>query len=149
MADDTSKSRSGNPFGWPDFDLAKMLENYRVPGLDVGAMLEREQRNLQAFQQASETMAEGWRKLAERQGEIFRESMDQWRQAVERGLSGGQIDPEQQADMMRKGFEQALANMRELADMANQSQAAAYDIVRKRMEESVGEYFGSGDPQKE
>jgi phasin family protein len=41
------------------------------------------------------------------------------------------------ADLAKGGFEKALANMRELAEMATQSQKEACDVVLKRIEENV------------
>ena len=41
------------------------------------------------------------------------------------------------ADLAKEGFEKALANMRELAEMATKSQKEAFEVVRKRIEENV------------
>ena len=41
------------------------------------------------------------------------------------------------ADLAKEGFEKALANMRELAEITTQSQKEAFDVVRKRIEENV------------
>ena len=40
-------------------------------------------------------------------------------------------------DLAKEGFEKALANMRELAEITTQSQKEAFDVVRKRIEENV------------
>jgi phasin family protein len=49
----------------------------------------------------------------------------------------GQEDPKKRADLAKEGFEKALANMRELAEITTQSQKEAFDVVRKRIEENV------------
>ena len=41
------------------------------------------------------------------------------------------------ADLAQEGFEKALANTRELAEITTQSQKEAFDVVRKRIEENV------------
>ncbi len=41
------------------------------------------------------------------------------------------------ADLAKEGFEKALANMRELAEITTQSQKEAFDVVRRRIEENV------------
>src|SRR6266404_1802907 len=43
----------------------------------------------------------------------------------------------ERADLAKEGFEKALTNMRELAEMATKSQKEAFDVVRKRIEENV------------
>jgi phasin family protein len=40
-------------------------------------------------------------------------------------------------DLAKQGFEKALSNMRELAEMATKSQKDAFDVVRKRYEENM------------
>ena len=49
----------------------------------------------------------------------------------------GQEDAKKKrADLAKEGFEKALANMRELAEMTTQSQKEAFDVVR-RIEENM------------
>jgi phasin family protein len=67
-----------------------------------------------------------------RQTEILQESM---KQAV---ADAQQEDAmKKRADLVRKAFERALANVRELADMAAKSQKQAFEVARKRFEENV------------
>jgi phasin family protein len=49
----------------------------------------------------------------------------------------GQEAAKKRADLAKEGFEKALADMRELAEMATKSQKEAFDVVRKRIEENV------------
>ena len=50
----------------------------------------------------------------------------------------GQEDvKKKRTDLAKEGFEKALANMRELAEITTQSQKEAFDVVRKRIEENV------------
>jgi phasin family protein len=50
----------------------------------------------------------------------------------------GQEDAKKKrADVAKEGFEKALANMRELAEMTTRSQKEAFDVVRKRIEENM------------
>jgi phasin family protein len=44
-----------------------------------------------------------------------------------------------QAELARKAFEQALANMRELAEMVSKSNTEAFAIINKRVTESLQE----------
>ena len=41
------------------------------------------------------------------------------------------------ADLARKAFERALADMRELAEIAAKTQKEAFEVIRKRFEENV------------
>ena len=52
-------------------------------------------------------------------------------------VEAGQEAAKKRADLAKEGFEKALANMRELAEITTQSQKEAFDVVRKRIEENV------------
>jgi phasin family protein len=52
-------------------------------------------------------------------------------------VAGQEDAVEKRADLAKGGFEKALANMRELAEMTSQSQKEAFDVVLKRIEENV------------
>jgi len=47
------------------------------------------------------------------------------------------LDAKKRADLAKEGFEKALANMRELAEITTQSQKEAFDVVSKRIEENM------------
>jgi phasin family protein len=50
----------------------------------------------------------------------------------------GQEDAmKKRADVAKEGFEKALSNMRELAEMTAKSQKEAFEVVSKRTEENV------------
>ena len=60
----------------------------------------------------------------------------------------GQVDALKRTDLAKEGFEKALANMRELAEMASKSQREAFEVVRKRIEENVEDIRNLGkNPQ--
>ncbi len=52
-----------------------------------------------------------------------------------------------QAELVRKAFEQALANMRELAEMVSKSNTDAFAIINKRVTESLQELKGLVAPK--
>jgi len=58
-------------------------------------------------------------------------------------LAGAGSNPQEltgkQAGMARKAFVQALANMRELAEMVSKSNSEAFAIINKRVTESLQE----------
>ena len=60
----------------------------------------------------------------------------------------GQEDAmKKRADFAKEGFEKALSNMRELAEMAAKSQKEAFEVVRKRIEENVEGIRNFGNKQ--
>jgi phasin family protein len=116
----------------PFFDFTKLMSQFRLPGVDFAALVERERKNIEALAEANRIAFEGWQSLVRRQSEILQETM---RKAV---ANAGQEDAiKRRADLAKEGFENALANMRELAEMAAKSQKEAFEVIRKRIEENV------------
>ena len=119
------------PSSMPSFDFSKLMESWRIPGVDVPALLECERKNIEALTEANRIAFEGWQALMQRQADILKETMEQ---ALS---SAGQQDANNRLEIARQGFEKALSNMRELAEMAAKSQREAFDVVRKRWEDNV------------
>jgi phasin family protein len=114
----------------PFFDFTKLMSQFRLPGVDFAALVDRERKNIQALAEANRIAFEGWQRLLRRQAEILQETM---KKVV---ADAGQVDTMKRTDLAKEGFEKALANMRELAEMASKSQREAFEVVRKRIEEN-------------
>ena len=113
-------------------NFTKLMSQFRLPGVDFAALVDRERKNIEALAEANRIAFEGWQLLVRRQAEILQETM---KEVV---ANAGQQDAiKKRADLAKEGFEKALANMRELAEMATKSQKEAFDVVRKRIEENV------------
>jgi phasin family protein len=116
----------------PFFDFTKLMGQFRLPGVDLTALVDRERKNIEALAEANRIAFEGWQSLVRRQAEILQETM---KKVV---ADAGQEDAmKKRADLAKEGFEKALSNMRELAEMATKSQKEAFEVVRKRIEENV------------
>src|SRR5439155_25969704 len=125
----TEKGASGE---MPFFDFTKLMSQFRLPGVDFTALVDRERKNIEALAEANRIAFEGWQNLVRRQAEILQETM---KKVV---ADAGQEDAmKKRADLAKEGFEKALSNMRELAEMAAKSQKEAFEVVRKRIEENV------------
>src|SRR6476660_9473051 len=129
MAKESASAKKKSEF--PFFDFTQLLQPFKLPGVDFAALVDRERKNIQALAEANRVAFEGWQRLGRRQAEIFQETM---KKVV---ADGGQVDPMKRADLAKEGFEKALANMRELAEMGSKSQREAFEVVRKRIEENV------------
>ena len=79
--------------------------------------------------------------LAHRQAEMLKEAMTEWQAATE-GMMSGQspgAGAAKQAELGKQTFEKALANMRELAEIATKSQSEAWEVVARRFHENLEE----------
>ncbi len=139
MSDDSKSSESGKAGEAPLFDFTKMLSQFRIPGVDFAAIVDRERKNIEALAEANRIAFEGWQALVRRQSEILQEAM---KQAVADARQEDAV--KKRADLARERFESALSNMRELAEMATRSQKEAFDVVRKRVEENIESFRNLG-----
>jgi phasin family protein len=132
VSNDSKQTEKGTAGETPFFDFTKLMRQFRLPGVDFAALVDRERKNIEALAEANRIAFEGWQRLVRRQAEILQETM---KKVV---ADAGQEDAmKKRADLAKEGFEKALANMRELAEMATKSQKEAFEVVRKRIEENV------------
>ena len=140
----TKKPQSG--FGDFDmtrfFDVEKMMGEMRMPGFDPNAMMEAQRKNIEALVQANKVAAEGFQALAQRQQDILREHVEQMQSFMRDSVSADtpEANAGRQAELMKVAFEKALQNMRELAELASKSQSEAFEIVNKRVVDSMEEF---------
>ena len=116
----------------PVLDFSKLMNQFQLPGVDFTALVDRERKNIEALVKANRIAFEGWQRLVRRQAEMLQETMEK---VV---ADASQEDAaKKRAYLAKGGFERALANMQELAEMTSQSQKEAFDVVRKRIEENM------------
>lgn len=138
-----------NPFGEFDFtkmmmDPSKLIGEFKVPGVDVEAVVSSQRRNLEALSQANQLAIEGMQAVARRQAEIFRQMMEEASQAMKDIMTAGSPEDKagRQTELAKEAFKRAIANMRELAEMVAKSQGEAFDVINKRVTDSLDELKG-------
>ena len=138
MAEENKDAGTGSSGGQtPAFDFTKMLQQFKIPGVDFSSIVERERKNIEALAEANRIAFEGWQNLVRRQSEILQDSM---KRAVEESRNQNAL--KNGAELARSAFETALGNMRELAEMAARSQREAFEVIRKRVEENMNALRG-------
>jgi phasin family protein len=138
-------ARPNSPFG--DFDFTKMMDpsklvgDFKVPGVDVESLVSSQRRNLEALAAANQLAIEGLQAVAKRQSDIFRQMMEEASQAMRDIMAAGSPEAKagRQADLVKEAFQRAIANMRELAEMVAKSQGEAFDVINKRVTDSLDE----------
>ena len=132
LSSDIKPTEKGAAGETPVYDFTKLMSQFRLPGVDFTALVDRERKNIEAVVKANRIAFEGWQRLVRRQTEMLQETM---KKVV--ADAGQEHAIAKRADLAKEGFEKALANMRELAEITTQSQKEAFDVVRKRIEENV------------
>ncbi len=131
-----------------DFDPTKMVDefsksmkNLNMPGVDMDAIVAGQKKNLEALTAANRVAYEGMQAVAKRQAEIFQETMNETRAAMDEMMK--EPSPPQvaakQADLAKTAVEKALSNMRELAEMVTKANEEVTDTMKNRITESLDE----------
>jgi phasin family protein len=128
-----------NPF--LDFDVSRLVGDFRVPGLDTEAMLAAQRRNIEAITKANQLAAEGMQAVMKRQAEILRQTMEEASRMMGAIAQAG--GPEQQAvkqaEVAKAAFEAAIANTKEIADLVARANQDTFAVINKRVAESMDE----------
>ena len=126
------------------FDMSKLASEFKLNGLngvDVQAVVSAQKRNVEALTAANQLAAEGFQALARRQTEIMRQTVEATTAAM-RDLIG-QGSPEEKAarqtEFAQEAFQRAINHSRELAEMMQRAQGEAFDVINRRVNESLEE----------
>jgi len=95
----TEKGAAGET---PVFDFAKLMSQFRLPGVDFTAFVDRERKNIEALVKANRIAFEGWQRLVRRQAEMLQETM----QKVVADAS--QEDAKKKRGSRQRGFRKGL-----------------------------------------
>ncbi len=122
-------------------EFAKMAAKYKLPGVDMNAVVESQRKNLEALTNANRVAIEGVQAVAKRQAEILQETMDEASAAMDKLTKAGspQDAAANQAEFAKSAFEKALGNMRELAELVAKSNTEATQTINSRISETLDE----------
>jgi phasin family protein len=126
-----------NPFE----DVTKLFQQFKVPGVDMEAIAESRQKDMQALVDANKAAQEAMQALVRKQTEVLTQAMEEIQGSAKALAAGGNVasDPAKQTELVRDAYQKALADMKELADMARKSQTDALAIISQRAMQSLEE----------
>jgi phasin family protein len=124
-----------NPFG----DVTKMLEQFKVPGVDMGAIVESRRKDIEVLTAANKALFESMQAMAKKQTEMLTQAMQSVQEAAQGAMAGAAADPAKQGAAARKAFEKTIADMKELADMARHAQSETMAQITQRANQHMQE----------
>lgn len=130
-------AKDSNPFG----DVTKMIEQFKLPGVDMSAIVEARRKDIEALVKANKAAYEAMQAMAHKQTEMLTQAMQDIQSAVKEAAStkGVLPDPKKQAEMARNAWKKTLGDMKDLAEMARKSQADAMAGLTARASQSLQE----------
>jgi phasin family protein len=132
-----------NPFS--DFfaqnDFAKLLENYKNPAFDIKSFLETQRKNVQALTRAQQLAFQSMQDLAQRQGEILSQMVEDNSALARELLAEG--TPEEKisrnAEIFKEVYERTVTNLKELSEMVGKANQEAGAVINKRVSATMNE----------
>jgi phasin family protein len=129
-------------FGMKPDDVMKMFAEFRLPHFaDLESLAQAHRRNLEALSAANRVALEGAQAVARRHMEIVQSAMTEMTEAM-RSMSGTDSPQDRaarQAELLKAGYERAVANMKEVADLIQKSNGEALALLNKRFAEAMDE----------
>ena len=121
--------------------FTQMLKDYKLPGVDVDALVASQRKNVEALTSANRTIFEGVQAITKRQAEIMQETMNETTKAADALSKAGSPNEAaaKQAELAKEAFERALSNMREVAEMATKANQEVASTINSRISDTLDE----------
>jgi len=125
----------------PEWDVTKAFAAFKMPNVDVDALIAAQKRNFEAMTEASKLAVAGAQKVASLQAEILRESIEEGAEAA-REVAAAKLEDKAaaQASYAKEAFEKGLANVRSLNELWAKTSYDAFGVIAKRISESIDEF---------
>jgi phasin family protein len=135
-------STSGGPKHAPDMDFTKFFADMKLPALpDMEAFLAANRKNLETLTAANRVALEGAQAVARRHMEMMQSSMGELTEAMQALASTDtpQTRAGRQAELLKRAYQHAVAHMKELSDLIQQSNSEALALLNSRFVEAMDE----------
>jgi phasin family protein len=128
---------AGFPFANADLTTAWV----KLPSLNIEALLEVHRKNAAALTNANQVVVDGLKTLAQRQGDLFKATVDDYSKVTNDVLAGASFEERatKQADAARHIYVSSVDRFRELSDIAVKTNVTAVDILNARVTEAFDE----------
>ena len=128
-----------NPFA--DFDFSKISGEFKLPTMNVETFVETARKNFATMTSLNTAAVEQMKTIAQRQGDMVRAAMEDFSKHGSEVLAAATVEEKaaKQIDFMKKTYESAITNSRELADLYTKGQADAVTALSARVAELTEE----------
>jgi phasin family protein len=126
-----------------------MIEKLKIPGVDTRALVDSRRKDIEALISANERAFAAFEALSRKQSDLLAELVREWQAGAKEVIGeGGAADKlNQAAAHAQKAFVDALAAMKDMAEIAATSSRDVVQILDKRFNDGIVELrkaFGFG-----
>jgi phasin family protein len=129
-------------------EYQKVIGQFKLPGIDVNAILETRRKDIEAIAEANTTALAGVQSLAQKQSEILRTTLTELQSFATRAAQSGGQPAANTGEVVQQALQKALLDMQELAGTAYRAQSDSFAVVTKRVAEHVEELKTLLQPKK-
>jgi len=125
-----------------DTDFSKFFAEMKLPALpDMESFMAASRKNLETLSAANRVALEGAQAVARRHMEIVQSSMAELTEAMQAlaNTDAPQAKAAKQAELLKQAYQHAVAHMKELSDLIQQSNSEALGLLNKRFAEAMDE----------
>ncbi len=128
-----------NPFA--DFDFSKISGEFKLPTMNVETFVETARKNFATMTSLNTAAVEQMKTIAQRQGDMVRAAMEDFSKHGSEVLAAATVEEKaaKQIDFMKKTYESAITNSKELADLYTKGQTDAVTALSARVAELTEE----------
>jgi phasin family protein len=128
-----------NPFA--DFDFSKFSGDFKLPTVNVETFVETARKNFATMTSLNTAAVEQMKAIATRQGDMVRAAMEDFSKHGSEVLAAATVEEKaaKQIDFMKKTYESAITNSKELADLYTKGQTDAVSALSARVAELTEE----------
>ncbi|MDB5488765.1 MAG: phasin [Reyranella sp.] len=128
-----------NPFA--DFDFSKFSGDFKLPTVNVETFVETARKNFATITSLNTAAVEQMKTIATRQGDMVRAAMEDFSKHGSEVLAAATVEEKaaKQIDFMKKTYESAITNSKELADLYTKGQTDAVSALSARVAELTEE----------
>ena len=139
----SESNRPSSSASWTtDTDFTKLFSEMKLPALpDMEAFVSAHRKNMETLSAANRVALEGAQAVARRHMEIMQQTMGEMTETMKSLASAEapQAKAAKQAELLKKAYERAVANMKELSDLIQRSNSEALSLLNKRFAEAMDE----------
>ena len=128
-----------NPF--TDFDFSKFSSEFKLPVVNVETVVETSRKNFAALTSVNTAAVESLKAIAQRQGDMLRTALEDFSKHGSEVLAAATVEEKaaKQIDFVKKTYESAVANSKELADLYSKGHTDALKALSERVAELTEE----------
>ena len=129
-------------FPFSNVGLSKTWVSFGAPSSKMDALFEMHRKNADAVVSANYVVLDGLNRLAQRQGELFAATVNDFTKVTRDAFAGATLEAKasSQAGAVRHVYASSVAGIRELSDIAVNTNVSVADILTTRVKEAFDEF---------